>query len=70
MEFILLKKEKKMRRLATISQTAFLASPWLLTALAATAFAMVIIFYGVDSIAQGAHDTFHDFRHVIGMVCH
>ncbi len=70
MEFILLKKEKKMRRLATISQTAFSVSPWLLMALAATAFTMVIIFYGVDSFAQGAHNTFHDFRHVVGMPCH
>ncbi len=59
-----------MKRIASISQTAFLAPPWMLTALAATAFAMVIIFYGVDSIAQGAHDTFHDFRHAIGMPCH
>ncbi|WP_413886906.1 CbtB domain-containing protein [Candidatus Desulfatibia sp.] len=39
-------------------------------ALAATAFMMVIIFYGVDSFAQGAHNAFHDFRHVVGMPCH
>ncbi len=34
------------------------------------AFIMVVIFYGVDSVAAGAHDAFHDFRHVIGMACH
>lgn len=60
-----------MRRFATtISTTALSVSPRLLMALAATAFMMVIIFYGVDSFAQGAHDIFHDFRHVVGMPCH
>ncbi len=59
-----------MRIFATISQTAFSVSPRLLMALVATAFMMVIIFYGVDSFAQGAHNAFHDFRHVVGMPCH
>ena len=39
-------------------------------ALGALAFAMVSIVYGVDAMAAGAHDAFHDFRHVIGMPCH
>jgi hypothetical protein len=34
------------------------------------AFAMVVIAYGMDSVAPGVHDAFHDFRHVIGMACH
>ncbi|MEK6531101.1 MAG: CbtB-domain containing protein [Deltaproteobacteria bacterium] len=38
--------------------------------LVATAFAVVAIFYGTDSILRGAHDAFHDFRHAIGMPCH
>lgn len=38
--------------------------------LAAIAFSMVVIMYGVDTIIPMVHDTFHDFRHVIGMPCH
>jgi cobalt transporter subunit CbtB len=38
--------------------------------LVGAAVAMVVVFYGVDSIAAGAHDAFHDFRHTIGMPCH
>lgn len=37
---------------------------------AGVAFAMITIAYGMDSVASGVHDTFHDFRHVIGMACH
>jgi len=36
----------------------------------ALGFVMVVIAYGVDSIAPGVHDAYHDFRHVIGMPCH
>lgn len=39
-------------------------------ALAATAFSLVVIAYGMESFASGVHDMFHDFRHVIGMPCH
>lgn len=38
--------------------------------LAGAAFAMVVIVYGMDSIVKGAHDVFHDFRHVAGFPCH
>ncbi len=66
-----IKKENIMEGIANIIRpTGISVSPWLLTALAVTAFSMVIIFYGVDPIAKVAHDTFHDFRHVIGMPCH
>ena len=34
------------------------------------AFAMVVIAYGMESVAPGVHDEFHDFRHTIGMPCH
>lgn len=37
---------------------------------AGLAFALIIIVYGVESIAPGVHDAFHDFRHTIGMPCH
>lgn len=32
--------------------------------------AMIVIAYGVDPVAPGVHDAFHDFRHTIGMPCH
>ncbi|MBI5233008.1 MAG: CbtB-domain containing protein [Deltaproteobacteria bacterium] len=38
--------------------------------LVSLAFAMITIVYGVDSVAKGAHDVFHDFRHAIGIPCH
>jgi cobalt transporter subunit CbtB len=43
---------------------------WPALIIAGVAFSLVIIVYGVDSIAPGVHDAFHDFRHVIGMPCH
>jgi hypothetical protein len=43
---------------------------FLATLVVVMAFAMVTIAYGVEPIATGVHDTFHDFRHVIGMPCH
>ncbi len=30
----------------------------------------VTIAFGVETVAPGVHDAFHDFRHVIGMPCH
>ncbi|MEK6791797.1 MAG: CbtB domain-containing protein [Deltaproteobacteria bacterium] len=36
----------------------------------ALAFALAVIAYGADSVVPGAHDAFHDFRHMIGMPCH
>ncbi|MBI5642131.1 MAG: CbtB-domain containing protein [Deltaproteobacteria bacterium] len=38
--------------------------------IAALAFTMIVIAYGMESVAPGVHDAFHDFRHVIGMPCH
>jgi len=36
----------------------------------AIALGVATIAFGIDSLAPGAHDTFHDFRHTIGMPCH
>lgn len=43
-----------------------------LQALVIVAFAVmtVTIAFGVEAVAPGVHDAFHDFRHVIGMPCH
>lgn len=44
----------------------------LLQALVIVVFAVmaVTIAFGVETVAPGVHDAFHDFRHVIGMPCH
>ncbi len=39
-------------------------------AVASFGFAFIVIAYGMDNIVMGAHDVFHDFRHVYGMPCH
>ena len=31
---------------------------------------MIIVVYGVDAAVTGVHDTFHDFRHSVGIQCH
>lgn len=38
--------------------------------LAALAFVTVVVAFGMESVAPGVHDAFHDFRHVLGMPCH
>lgn len=38
--------------------------------IAAVAVAMVVVAFGMESVAPGVHDLFHDFRHAIGMPCH
>lgn len=45
---------------------------FLLQAIVIAAFAVmtVTIAFGVEAVAPGVHDAFHDFRHVIGMPCH
>ncbi len=34
------------------------------------AFGLAVIAFGMESVASGVHEAFHDFRHVIGMPCH
>lgn len=60
----------KMKAIAERLNSVTIDSFMLAAALAGTAFAMVAITYGLDSMFAGAHDTFHDFRHAIGMACH
>ena len=31
---------------------------------------MIVVVYGADAAIPGAHDTFHDFRHSVGIQCH
>lgn len=38
--------------------------------MAVVVFAMVTIAFGIDHAVPGAHDAFHDFRHVFGLPCH
>lgn len=33
-------------------------------------FSAVVVAYGLESVAPGVHDAFHDFRHAVGMPCH
>ncbi len=33
-------------------------------------FTAITVAYGLDGVIMGAHDMFHDFRHVMGMPCH
>lgn len=49
-----------------ISWGPFLAAVTVIT----MACAMVVVAYGMDNIVMGAHDAFHDLRHVYGMPCH
>jgi len=37
---------------------------------AVLAFGLVVVAYGMEGVAPGVHDLFHDFRHVLGMPCH
>lgn len=52
------------------SETGFLRALMPALLVVGVAFSLVVISYGLDSIAPGAHDIFHDFRHAIGMPCH
>ena len=51
-------------------EQGLLKALWPALLIAGLAFSMVAIAYGMDSVAPGVHDTFHDFRHTIGMACH
>jgi cobalt transporter subunit CbtB len=51
-------------------EKVLLKTLWPVLLIFGMALAMVIIVYGMESIAHGVHDAFHDFRHVIGMPCH
>lgn len=67
------KNNKKRRRLnmeKIFEKEVLLKALFPALVVVAMAFTMVVIAYGVESVAPGVHDAFHDFRHVIGMPCH
>jgi len=51
-------------------ETSFLKALWPALLLAGIAFSLMVIAYGVESVAPGVHDAFHDFRHSLGLACH
>lgn len=51
-------------------EQVLLRNIWPVLIVLGIAFSMVVITYGIDSVAYRAHDAFHDFRHIIGMPCH
>jgi hypothetical protein len=53
-----------------MERVSFASMLWPALVIVGVALATVVIFYGMDNVVRGAHDTFHDFRHVIGMPCH
>lgn len=53
-----------------LDRDSFVKAATAAAAVVAIAFTMVVIAYGMESVAPGVHDAFHDFRHVIGMPCH
>lgn len=38
--------------------------------LAALFVGLMVVAYGMDNVAPGAHETLHDYRHANGMPCH
>ncbi len=53
-----------------LERDSFMKASFAALAVVSLAFTMVVIAYGMESVAPGVHDAFHDFRHVIGMPCH
>ncbi|MBE9531268.1 MAG: CbtB-domain containing protein [Proteobacteria bacterium] len=51
-------------------ENGLLSSIGVVAILLVVAFAMITVVYGLDTIASGVHDVFHDFRHTIGFPCH
>lgn len=49
---------------------SLMGAVWPLAAILVLACAMIVVAYGMDSVAPGVHDAFHDFRHAFGMPCH
>ncbi len=39
-------------------------------AITGLAVGLAVVAFGMESLASGVHEAFHDFRHVIGMPCH
>jgi len=52
------------------TKQVLLRNIWPVLVILGVAFSVVVVFYGMDSVVAKVHDTFHDFRHIIGMPCH
>ena len=55
---------------AIVKEKGFVGALLALSVLLIVAFAMITVVYGLETIASGAHDVFHDFRHTLGFPCH
>jgi cobalt transporter subunit CbtB len=55
---------------AIVKEGGLLSSLGVVAALLVVAFAMITVVYGLDTVASGVHDVFHDFRHTLGFPCH
>ncbi len=55
---------------AIVREKGLLSSLGVVAVLLVVAFAMITVVYGLDTVASGVHDVFHDFRHTIGFPCH
>ncbi len=55
---------------AIVKEKGLLGSLWPVAILLVVAFALITVVYGIDTLASGVHDVFHDFRHTIGFPCH
>ncbi len=59
-----------MKAIEEIKEVSFQNHLLVTVVLVGLLFAVSVVLFGVDSVMAGAHDTFHDFRHSIGMPCH
>ncbi len=62
-------QEEALITVSSDKTNALLGFTGLVVAIFMTVF-MIIVVYGVDAAIPGVHDTFHDFRHSIGIQCH
>jgi hypothetical protein len=55
---------------AIVKEKGLVGSFLTVAVLLVVAFALVTVVFGLDTIASGVHDLFHDFRHTLGFPCH
>ncbi|MDP6625735.1 MAG: CbtB-domain containing protein [Nitrospinota bacterium] len=59
-----------MRKILSLNNVDAINAISYTAALLSLVFAVTVITFGADSAVAGAHESFHDFRHAIGMACH
>ena len=59
-----------MRKILSLTNVEAIDTISYAAALLCLVFAVTVITFGADSAVAGAHESFHDFRHAIGMACH